>query len=181
MQQREKIVNGMKKNLKGFKARYGDDAKKVMYATATKQAMKEEEQLDELSKDTLGSYVKKATADKDDSIKRYNTNDRDAQGNKVRDQDRSPARKAIDNLLDKRSNKRIAGLKVANAKLAKEEADNDQFKAELEDNKAKAAGTKKQPDVHKAAVQSVKQESFSEKLSTLKESVRSFLKGKNNG
>jgi hypothetical protein len=32
----------MKKNLSSFKQRYGKDAKSVMYATATKQAMKEE-------------------------------------------------------------------------------------------------------------------------------------------
>jgi len=42
MAKREKIVKGMKKGLAGFKARYGDQAKDVMYATATKQAMKEE-------------------------------------------------------------------------------------------------------------------------------------------
>jgi hypothetical protein len=42
MAERERIVKGMKKNLAGFKARYGDRAKEVMYATATKQAMKEE-------------------------------------------------------------------------------------------------------------------------------------------
>ena len=42
MAERERIVKGMKKNLSGFKARYGKDAKSVMYATATKQAMKEE-------------------------------------------------------------------------------------------------------------------------------------------
>ena len=34
----EKNVKGMKKNLQGFKDRYGDRAKQVMYATATKQA-----------------------------------------------------------------------------------------------------------------------------------------------
>ncbi len=37
---REKIVKGMKKNKAGFKKRYGKDADAVMYATATKQAMK---------------------------------------------------------------------------------------------------------------------------------------------
>lgn len=42
MAERERIVKGMKKNLAGFKARYGERAKEVMYATATKQAMKEE-------------------------------------------------------------------------------------------------------------------------------------------
>lgn len=41
MKKREKIVKGMKKGVEGFKARYGDRAKNVMYATATKQAMKD--------------------------------------------------------------------------------------------------------------------------------------------
>jgi hypothetical protein len=39
--EKERIVRGMKKSLKGFKARYGDRAKEVMYATATKQAKKD--------------------------------------------------------------------------------------------------------------------------------------------
>jgi hypothetical protein len=39
--EKEKNVKGMKKNLSGFKARYGDKAKSVMYATATKQAKKD--------------------------------------------------------------------------------------------------------------------------------------------
>lgn len=38
---REDIVKGMKKGMAGFKERYGDRAKSVMYATATKQAMKD--------------------------------------------------------------------------------------------------------------------------------------------
>lgn len=40
--EKERIVKGMKKGLAGFKARYGDRAKSVMYATATKQAKNEE-------------------------------------------------------------------------------------------------------------------------------------------
>ena len=46
MAEREEIVKKMKPKLQSFKDRYGDDAKKVMYATATKQAM-EEVELDE--------------------------------------------------------------------------------------------------------------------------------------
>lgn len=38
MEKKEKYVKGMKKGLQGFKQRYGDRAKEVMYATATKQA-----------------------------------------------------------------------------------------------------------------------------------------------
>ena len=37
-EQKEEIVTSMKKDRKGFKDRYGDDAKSVMYATATKIA-----------------------------------------------------------------------------------------------------------------------------------------------
>lgn len=42
MKKREDIVKSMKKGLAGFKERYGKRAKDVMYATATKQAMKED-------------------------------------------------------------------------------------------------------------------------------------------
>ena len=38
---KEEIVKSMKKGLAGFKDRYGDRAKEVMYATATKQAKKD--------------------------------------------------------------------------------------------------------------------------------------------
>lgn len=39
--EKERMVKGMKKSLAGFKARYGDKAKSVMYATATKAAKKD--------------------------------------------------------------------------------------------------------------------------------------------
>lgn len=41
-EKKEKYVKSMKKGLAGFKARYGDRAKNVMYATATKMAKNEE-------------------------------------------------------------------------------------------------------------------------------------------
>ena len=44
MKKREDVVKGMKKNLSGFKSRYGKDAKSVMYATATKLAKEEVEE-----------------------------------------------------------------------------------------------------------------------------------------
>lgn len=43
MKKREEVVKSMKKNFADFRKRYGEKAKSVMYATATKQAMKEEE------------------------------------------------------------------------------------------------------------------------------------------
>ena len=39
--EKERIVKGMKKSLAGFKQRYGDKAKSVMYATATARAKKD--------------------------------------------------------------------------------------------------------------------------------------------
>jgi hypothetical protein len=39
--EKERIVKGMKKSLAGFKKRYGERAKEVMYATATKAAKKD--------------------------------------------------------------------------------------------------------------------------------------------
>lgn len=51
--ERERIVKGMKKNLTSFKSKYGSRAKDVMYATATKMAMKEEA-LDEISTAQMG-------------------------------------------------------------------------------------------------------------------------------
>jgi len=48
MKKKEEIVKSMKKGISGFKDRYGDRAKEVMYATATKRAMGEEvEQIEE--------------------------------------------------------------------------------------------------------------------------------------
>ena len=44
---KEEIVKSMKKDLTGFKNRYGNRAKDVMYATATKMAMKKEEYVNE--------------------------------------------------------------------------------------------------------------------------------------
>jgi hypothetical protein len=59
MAERERIVKGMKKNLTGFKARYGDKAKEVMYATATKQAMKEETVEEAVQKADIPAYLRK--------------------------------------------------------------------------------------------------------------------------
>jgi hypothetical protein len=58
--EKERIVKGMKKGLSGFKARYGDRAKSVMYATATKSAKNEEvESVDEGLMDKAKALGKK--------------------------------------------------------------------------------------------------------------------------
>lgn len=58
MEKREKIVKSMKKGLAGFKERYGKRAKDVMYATATKQAMKEETEKKKLNEDNISPAKK---------------------------------------------------------------------------------------------------------------------------
>lgn len=64
MKKREDIVKGMKKNKADFQKRYGDRWKSVMYATATKAAMKEEvEQIDEISTELKKRYVEKGAED----------------------------------------------------------------------------------------------------------------------
>jgi len=68
MNKREKIVKSMKKGFAGFRQRYGKDAKSVMYATATKQAMKEDTVEEEINpkvrtKDTLKGQERTAQSD----------------------------------------------------------------------------------------------------------------------
>lgn len=59
MKKREDYVKGMKKSMKDFKSRYGEDAKSVMYATATKMAKEDfEYQIDEeINVDLLEFYL----------------------------------------------------------------------------------------------------------------------------
>ena len=66
MKKREEIVKSMKKDKKGFEDRYGDKADDVMYATATKMAMKDEEtKVEEVTEaviDDLRKIVKRKQA-----------------------------------------------------------------------------------------------------------------------
>jgi hypothetical protein len=67
---KEEIVMSMKKGLPGMKKRYGERAKEVLYATATKRAKQvAEEQIDELKAETLGSYIKKASSSRKKALK----------------------------------------------------------------------------------------------------------------
>jgi hypothetical protein len=63
MKKREKIVKSMKKGMAGFKDRYGDKWKNVMYATATKQAMKEDS-----SDEWDGEFLEEASPVKNQDI-----------------------------------------------------------------------------------------------------------------
>jgi hypothetical protein len=66
--QKEKFVKGMKKNKDEFEDRYGDDAEKVMYATATDMAKK----IDETSSASGGAVVGHAS-DEDEINEMYST------------------------------------------------------------------------------------------------------------
>jgi hypothetical protein len=124
MKKREDIVKAMKEKTSNFKAKYGDKAKEVMYATATKMAMKEgveltgndldEMNLSELSKKTLGSYVKKASRD------------RFAQGVEAgaARQDSPEQKNTI-----KKAKKRREGIDLAVDRLTKEETELDEARA----------------------------------------------------
>lgn len=57
MNKREDIAKGMKKNLSGFKSKYGKDAKAVMYATATKLAKEEVETEEDLDVSLLEFWL----------------------------------------------------------------------------------------------------------------------------
>ena len=61
VKQKEKVVKGMKKNIQSFKDKYGERAKGVMYAVATKIAqkmpdVKEEVELEEAKKEPMEVY-----------------------------------------------------------------------------------------------------------------------------
>jgi len=68
MKRREEIVKGMKDKMADFKKRYGDRAKDVMYATATKMALKEG-QRPYVSSDRDGKHVMNAAGKIDKSFK----------------------------------------------------------------------------------------------------------------
>jgi hypothetical protein len=56
--EKERLVKGMKKSYKDFKARYGEDAKSVMYATATKMAKEEKDHEVSMAQSQLSSAEK---------------------------------------------------------------------------------------------------------------------------
>lgn len=124
MRKREKIVMSMKKNVSRFKDRYGDDAKSVMYATATKQAMAEEDDngddthtkaephfkgkntmskstsINEISKKFIGSYINRARKQKEYLASKKSSDASDM--NNVRKRE-SGLTKAVDKLTKEES------------------------------------------------------------------------------
>jgi hypothetical protein len=114
----------MKKNVSRFKDRYGDDAKSVMYATATKQAMAEEDDngddthtkaephfkgkntmskstsINEISKKFIGSYINRARKQKEYLASKKSSDASDM--NNVRKRE-SGLTKAVDKLTKEES------------------------------------------------------------------------------
>lgn len=119
IQKREEIVRAMKKRMKYYKDKYGADAEKVMYATATKTAMNETEQIMELSKDLLARYHKKASGEQWDAAKKSYIFKQMAKDepNKKQAKEYSDVGKEA----QKKHAKRLSGAYKAFTKLQKEE------------------------------------------------------------
>ena len=94
---KEDIVKGMKKDKKGFEDRYGDDAKSVMYATATKLAKEETE--------TVGGVTVLQDYDSTIQFREYETVDiitpEPIKG--VRTEEMEPKKEPTSNMDDKKS------------------------------------------------------------------------------
>jgi hypothetical protein len=82
---KEKIVMSMKDKQEYFKKKYGKRWKEVMYATATKQAMKEETeddveeiQQEEVKKSDVPAFLRKMRGDKPLSMKDVKSGDKDS-------------------------------------------------------------------------------------------------------
>jgi predicted RNA binding protein YcfA (HicA-like mRNA interferase family) len=129
MKERERIVKGMKKSFKDFKGQYGSRAKSVMYATATKLAkeefsediLEELEQIEELSRGTLASYVSKAARSYGTKRDLATTFQKDADTS--RNKDKKAARERIAAEFSKEGQKRRQGIDKAASRLAKEEVE----------------------------------------------------------
>ena len=149
-----------------------DDFKKLRDGKKTPEVKKEEvEQIREYqSKD--GKYTHKGTYGTAKGAE-YGETDYDKENElaKAADKPKKPNRKkygARQNFVrSSRVNESFSallnvykeqGLKGLAEAMIKEEPTTDEYKAELEDNKAKAEGKKKQPELHKGSVQAVKQE-----------------------
>jgi hypothetical protein len=112
------------------------------------------EQIEELKKSTLGSYVKKASSDLhnqsfdhgEDEHRQYGAPEDDPEA----EADMQKRERDIEN--------RKKGITRAVNKLTKEEASQEEFTKEMEDQKAKFDGKKKGADFSKPPVYTVKQE-----------------------
>lgn len=139
LNKREDIVKGMKKNYKDFTAKYGDKAKSVMYATATKLAKEETEQIDELSKTTLGSYYNAAKQDNRDYADSRRSGDKDE------------AKWAKDRMV-----KRSTGMGAAKNRLNKEETKmNKTHPFDIPKSSGMATSTRTKHDVKKTSTGTV--------------------------
>jgi hypothetical protein len=120
MKRREKLVKGMKSA--DWEKRYPGRGEKVMYATATKMAMKEDldeevDQIDELKKSTLQSYAKKASKEMKKAYDYHQMRYGGRDGS-----DPEYMKKTYPAALAK-YDRRDAGVEKAREKLAKEEVE----------------------------------------------------------
>lgn len=117
---RERIVKGMKKGAADFKEKYGKRWKSVMYATATKAAMESVEQIDEISKSTLGSYATKALRSSNIAARMAHSDDDEMA--KIANKREAGVKKAIEKIAPKKT--ATVGKIKANIDKAREAAKN---------------------------------------------------------
>ena len=117
--EKERIVKSMKKNVAGFKKRYGDRAKSVMYATATKLA-KEETEYDELVLDLTEGETKDLPFEPDAPHKPIAKAGKSGYGPSAA---RHLARMGLKKMLDKRKEKNETMMGKAGATSEETEID----------------------------------------------------------
>jgi HD-GYP domain-containing protein (c-di-GMP phosphodiesterase class II) len=102
-EEKERIVKGMKKSKGGFEKRYGDDAKSVMYATATKLAKEERNPEVEAQGKKVAGYEKegkyKGIVDKFRKENPGSRQPKQERGSKPSEGDRQAAQRSFRNKL----------------------------------------------------------------------------------
>ena len=102
-EEKERIVKGMKKSKSGFEKRYGDDAKSVMYATATKLAKEERNPEVETQGKKVAGYEKegkyKGIVDKFRKENPGSRQPKQQRGSKPSEGDRQAAQRSFHNKL----------------------------------------------------------------------------------
>ena len=117
IKKREEIAQAMERNNPGM-----NKSKKMAIATAqAKKVAEEVEQIDELSKSTLGSYIK--TAAKDAATSRKLAADFKNQSDRAKSSSKKASNTRLSNRFSDITKKRHAGIEKAVERLTKEEAE----------------------------------------------------------
>ena len=135
--EKERIVKSMKKNVAGFKKRYGERAKSVMYATATKLA-KEETEYDELVLDLTEGETKDLPFEPDAPHEPIAKAGKSGYGPSAA---RHLARMGLKKMLDKRKekNETMMGKASCTSEETDGEKDSEKYKQAYQDARKKGS------------------------------------------